>query len=337
VSARRSEHGGATLATAFVVLLAGSLLAAAVAEIARTELLVARDRRILARGLAAADACLARVVTDLPAGWDHETALAGADGIAGTADDGVQPAPTGCRAKLLPGPLGSVRPFLDVEITVPGGGRRLRAIVGAVPPPLPALVWAERANPLGFVTGRVELDGVDPARPDLPPLAAVGSPEDPGAVDAWFAATPAVSVVGATEAPRWAAAPPLGGILTARLGAHGAASVFAPAPSPPPVALHAVAGDLLVVTAGHGAGFLAVTGRLDIQADFAFSGIVAVSGGVRVASGATLRIAGGLWVGATGLDVAGTLVVRHDRAAADAVDALFRLPRPAAVAGLVDR
>src|SRR5204862_4609435 len=65
---RRREAGGATLATALIVLLAASLLGAAVAEIARTELVVAESRRTLARGLAAGDACLARAVATLPAG-----------------------------------------------------------------------------------------------------------------------------------------------------------------------------------------------------------------------------------------------------------------------------
>ena len=82
---------------------------------------------------------------------------------------------------------------------------------------------------------------------------------------------------------------------------------------------------------------LAVEGRLDIQADFAFSGIVAASGGVSVANGVTLQIRGGMWAGPPALNVAGELVVVHDRAAIDAVDGLFRLPRRAAVAGLVDR
>jgi hypothetical protein len=336
MSGRDTQRGGATLATAVVVLLAGTLLAAAVAEIARTELVVARDRRVLATGLAAVDACLAQVVAELPAGWDHATALDGVDGIGGTLDDGVLAAPPGCQATLVPGPLGARRPFLDVGVSVPGGGRRLRAVVGATPSPLPALVWAERASPLGLVAGRVELDGADPARPDLPPLPAIAAPDDPSAVDAWLAVTPGITVVAGTGMPEFAPRPPLGGILAARLDAQGASPVLVPAPAPPPFALHAVAGDLVIATTGNGAGFLAVTGRLDIQADFAFSGIVAVGGGVTVASGAAFRIAGGLWVGAPGLDVAGELVVHHDRAAIDAVEGLFRLPRRATVAGLVD-
>ena len=333
----RRDRGGATLATAVIVLLAGSLLAAAVAEIARTELVVARSRRITADGLAAADACLARVTAALPAGWDQTSALAGPDGIAGTVDDGMLPAPGGCAATLVPGPLGALRPFLDVAASVPGGGRRLRAIIGAAPAPLPALLWAESAAALGHVGGRVELDGVDPARPDLPALPALVSPDDPALADAWIAGTPGIFITGATARAEFAPAPRLRDTLSTRLIDHGALPAFTPAPTPPPLALHAVAGDLVIATAGYGTGVLAVDGRLDIQADFAFSGVVAASGGVGVASGATLRIGGGLWLGAPAFDVAGLLVVRHDRTAVDAVDARFRLPRRAAVAGVVDR
>ena len=298
---------------------------------------MAHGRRTTAEGLAAADSCLARVVATLPAGWDQADALAGADATMGTADDGVVAAPSGCTALLVPGPLGTARPFLDVAAAVPDGGRRLRAVVDGAPEPSPAVVWSTGGS-LGFVPGRVELDGVDPARTGLAALPAVASPGDPAAIDAWLAATPGVVVLGQTAAAAYAPAPPLaGGMLATRLVAAGAAPVFVAAPVPPPATLHLVPGDLTIATPGHGTGLLAVEGRLDIQADFAFSGVVVASGGVAVASGTTLRIAGSLWVGAPALDVAGTLAVRHDRAALDAADARFRLPRRAAVAGLMDR
>jgi hypothetical protein len=332
---RRREAGGATLATALIVLLAASLLGAAVAEIARTELVVAESRRTLARGLAAGDACLARAVATLPAGWDQAAALAGADGVAGTGDDGVLAAPAGCVARLVPGPLGAMRPFLDVAVGVAGGGRRLRAIVGRSPAPVPALVWTESAA-LGTVVGAVTLDGTDPARPDLAPLAAVATPDDPTTVDAWFAATPGVGLIGATPAPVVAPAPPLPATRL-RLTAGGALPTFAPSATPPVAGLAATAGDLAIVTPGFGAGVLHVDGRLDIQADFAFSGIVAARGGVVVASGATFDVRGGLWLGVPSFDVAGHVVVRHDRAAIDAADALFTLPRPAVADGVLDR
>ena len=60
-------------------------------------------------------------------------------------------------------------------------------------------------------------------------------------------------------------------------------------------------------------------------------------GGLRVAGGATLTVAGTLWVdGAPGLDVAGRAIVRHDETALEAVDALLPLPRRAAVVGVED-
>lgn len=332
---RRRDAGGATLATALILLLAGSLLAAAVAEVARTELVVARSRRTLARGLAAADACLARTVSALAADWDRSAALAGADAIAGTADDGVLPAPPGCTAVLAAAPLGPARPFLDVTATVDGGGRRLRALVAAAAPPVPGLVWAMGAA-LGTVTGTLALDGVDPARVDLPPLDGIATPDDPTAVDAWLAASPGVSLAGTTGTPSFAPAPPLDRTRT-RLVAGGATPSFSPSGAPTAAMLAAVSGDLAVTSPGFGAGVLYVDGRLDIQADFAFSGIVAVRGGVVVASGATFDVRGGLWLGAAALDVRGRVLVRHDRAALDAADALFRLPRPAVVAGVLDR
>jgi hypothetical protein len=332
---RGSKGGAATLGTAIIVLLAGSVLAAAVADIARTELAITRDRRVLAHGLAAADRCLARIVASLPAGWDHAVALAGADGVVNTADDGVLVAPSGCSATLLPGSLGALRPFLDVAAAVLGGRRRLRAIVGAAPRPLPAVVWTSSGTALGFVTGRVDLNGLDAARPDLTALPAIASPDDPSLVDAWLAGTPGVTV-GGTTAPEYSPAPPFAALL-ARLRGQGAGPMFVPAPALPAAGLYAVAGDLTIASPGFGAGVLAVEGRLDIQADFAFSGIVAASGGVGVANGVTLRILGGLWAGTPALNVAGELVVLHDAAAVDAADALFRLPRRALVAGLVDR
>jgi hypothetical protein len=147
---------------------------------------------------------------------------------------------------------------------------------------------------------------------------------------------PGVVLAGGTTPPIHAPPPPLLEIA-ARLTAAGANPIFVPATGTPPPALYVVAGDLTVATAGAGAGVLYVDGRLDIQADFAFSGIVAARGGVGVASGATLRIAGGVWAGSPAFDVSGDAGVRHDRAALDAAEALFPFPRRAAVAGLVDR
>ncbi len=331
---RAGQRGAVALATALVVVLVATLLGAAVADVARLELVLAQSRRTLGRGLAAADACLARVVAALPAGWDQASALAGPDAIAGTADDGLVAAPAGCTAVLTPGPLGALRPFVDVAATVPGGGRRLRALVAPRRDPTPAAVWAT-GSALGTVSGRLAIDGVDPGRPDLAPLPAIATPDDPAAVDAWLAAT-AGATVSATPRPAWTPSPPMVAIAS-RLVAAGALSGFTPAVAMPPPTLAVVAGDATIATPGAGAGVLYVDGRLDITADFAFNGVVAARGGVHVASGVHVQIAGSLWLGTPAFDVAGDVAVRHDRAALDAADAVFRLPRPATVAGLVDR
>jgi hypothetical protein len=335
-TATRRERGGVALPASLVVLLVGLVVGAAVAEVARTELMLARSRRALMRGLAAADACLARVASAFPAGWDFAPTLLGPDATGGTADDGVVTAPSGCAARLQPGAGGAVRPFLDVTATVLDGRRRLRALVARAEPPSPAVVWAASAAALGVVSGRLLIDGVDPARPDLPPLAAIATPDDPAAVDAWIAATSGVAIPSPTRHPEFAPVPVLTA-MAARFAALGAPTAFAPDVAPPAPSLHAVPGDLVVATAGFGTGLLYVDGRLDIRADFAFNGVVVARGGLSVASGATLTVSGSLWVGAPAFDVRGDAIVRHDRAALDAADGLDRLPRRAIVVGLVDR
>lgn len=333
---RDHECGGVAVAAALLVLMAASLLAAAVAEIARTELVLAQHRRTFARGLVAADACLAQVAATLPAGWDYRATLVGADAVAGTADDGMVPSPNGCSAQLVAGPLGATRPLLDVTASVPSGGRRLRAVVAPAPSPVPAVVWATGAAGLGSVTGRLVIDGVDAARADLRPLAGLASSDDPALVDAWLTASPGVSFVGATAAAEYAPAPPLLAV-SSRLVAVGALPAFAPSPAAPPPTLHAVSGDLVIAGPGVGAGVLCVDGRLDIGADFAFNGVVAATGGIYVASGVVARVAGAVWVGTPAFDVRGELLVVHDRAALDAAAALAPFPRRSSIAGLVDR
>jgi hypothetical protein len=125
--------------------------------------------------------------------------------------------------------------------------------------------------------------------------------------------------------------------IASRLVGAGALTGFTPAAVMPPPTLALVAGDAAITTRGTGAGVLYVDGRLDITTDFAFNGVVAARGGVHVASGVRVQIAGGLWLGTLAFDVAGDVDIRHDRAALDAADALFRFPRPATIAGLVDR
>ena len=87
-----------------------------------------------------------------------------------------------------------------------------------------------------------------------------------------------------------------------------------------------------------GAGLLFVDGWLEVRGSLAFEGVVVVTGGLRVAPGATLAVDGGLWlgVGSPTLTVEGVLVLHHDPAAIAAADAVLPLPRRAVVTGARD-
>ena len=91
MSHRRHQQGVALPAALIVVAVAGAV-SAAVATLARTELVLARNREAATRALAAADACLASITVGLPAGWDFDGPMAGDDGLPGTADDGLRAA-----------------------------------------------------------------------------------------------------------------------------------------------------------------------------------------------------------------------------------------------------
>ncbi|MGH7896008.1 MAG: hypothetical protein ACREQL_15155 [Candidatus Binatia bacterium] len=337
MSARPGDRGIAVPA-ALLTLLVATLVSATVAELARTELGVARDRRIAAEALTTADACVAAVAATLPAGWDYVSVLAGPDGVAGTSDDGIVAAPPGCSARLTPGPGGARRPYLDAVVTVPGGGRAVRAILArAVHPPTPSVLWARDAASLGGVSGALALDGVDARRPEASPLPGIASGADPTLADAWLAANPSVTLAAATGTAAHAPPPPIADLAALLLGLVGWTPIVV-APGPPAPTLQATSGDLVIATPGFGAGLLYVEGRLDIRADFSFSGLVVAVGGVRLASGATFAVDGAVWVGgAPALDLAGSATMRYGLAALEAVDALVPLPRRAAVVGLEDR
>jgi hypothetical protein len=336
----RAGHGAALPGALVLVALAG-IVSAAVATLARTELALVRHRDAAAHALAAADACLAAVAADLPVGWAFDAVVAGPDGISGTADDGARAAPADCSAWLMPAPGAPLPPraLLAVDAAGGGGRRRLEAVVArAVVPAVPALLWIADPASLATVDGRLELAGADAARPAALPLAPIAAPGDPAVLDAWLAAQAGrVDVAPAGTVPLRAAAPPLGE-LAARLRVAGAAAggtlVVA---GVPPLALTLVPGDLIAPPVARGRGLLFVDGRLDIGGTFEFSGVIVASGGIRVASGARLDVAGAVWLGAG----AALLVDGEARVAAraddiESADGLLPLPRRAVLAGLHD-
>jgi hypothetical protein len=105
----------------------------------------------------------------------------------------------------------------------------------------------------------------------------------------------------------------------------------------PPLALTLVTGDLVVGSPMAGRGLLVVTGLLDIQGSFQFSGVVVASAGIRVAAAGRLDVAGNVWLGAgAALVVDGDARVVAQADALDAADGLLRLPRRALLASLRD-
>ncbi len=342
---RRPTRGATALPAALAAVAVSAALTAAVAELSRIEVLVARQRRTAASALAAADACLAEVMAAIPSGWDLGALLIGRDGVAGTADDGVLAAPAGCRvsARAAPGPIDPPRVLLTVTGRASGGLRTLEALAGRDPSPTPAaLLWLGEAPAPGTVTGVLRLDGGDPAQPMEPHWAGVAAPADPAALDTWVSGeAPHLAATLDTGSPITASPPPLAA-LAARLhaatatGAEALVSSSAPTPS-----LAVVASDLTVPGTLHGAGLLLVEGVLDVGGSLDFSGVLVASGGVRVAAGARLTVTGALWLGAPAppgqpLLVDGDLAVRSDRAAVAAADRLLTLPRRAVVLGLLD-
>jgi hypothetical protein len=332
---------GSALPSALAAVALTAVLAAALADVARTELLLARARRTAAQALAAADACLARVIAELPVGWDFGAALRGPDGIAGTGDDGVLAAPAGCAATARPA-AGAAMPPTRLELTIDAqaasGRRRLQALVGrSREPGAPALLWLADATALAAPGGRtIALDGRDPRDPSARAWAAAAAPGDPDVLDAWLAAGAALAP--GTATPIVAVPPPLAALAARAAAAAGAGGLVGTGtPSP---AITFVAGDLSVAAPAAGAGVLVVDGVLEVAAPLDFSGVVVATRGVHVAAGASLTVRGALWLGASPgaspLLATGRVTVARDPGALATADALLALPRPATLLGVQD-
>lgn len=330
------SRGSTALPATLIALVVSVVLTAALADLARTELAVGRQRRTAAVALAAADRCLAGTLATLPIGWDFGGVLAGPDGVAGTVDDGRVALAAPCTAIAAAAPGAALPPRVQVTVTADtGDGRRaLEAVVGrAGAPGVPALVWLADPTVLGPVGGVLTLDGRLPGDPPGSRWASLGAPAPPAALDGWIAAQGGrVAVTG--DAPIVAGPPPLAA-LAARVRAAGATGALAAAGPVAPALIHAP-GDLVVGAPRVGAGLLLVEGTLDIQSTLEFNGVIVAVGGMRVAAGATLGVGGALWLGGPVFEVAGAVVAGRDDAAVASADALLRLPRRPALLGLHD-
>jgi hypothetical protein len=331
------SRGSTALPAALAALAVSAALGAAIAELTRIEVVIARHRRAATAALLATDTCAAEVITALPVAWDFGDLLRGPDGVAGTADDGVIAAPPGCAATFVapPGPAVPPRALLQLEARAGGGRRLAEALVGRDRmPAVPTLLWLGAPPPP--VAGSITLDGVDADDPATAAWSGLAAPDDPEALDLWLAGQAGAVVLAGGTAPPLEASPPPFAALRDRLraaGPAGAESLVTGGPPPPGLAL--VDGDLAVTTALRGAGLLLVAGSLDIQASLDFTGIVIASGGLRVGRGGSFAVSGAVWTGPS-LVVDGTLAIRHGEAAIAAADGLLPLPRRAVLLGQRD-
>ncbi len=230
---RISPRGVSSLPAALAALAVSVSFTAALADLTRTEVILARFRRAATAALAAADGCLAGLVAATPPGWDFDAALAGPDGVAATPDDGTLVAPAGCSAtaRRPPGAATPARLLVTVDAAAAGGRRRLEAIVGrSRAPGVPALLWLGGAPAAGTIAGTLDVDGTDAADATAAALAALAAPADPVSLDAWLAGEGSHVATHGTAPPLTAPSAPLAALL-GRLVAAGAGDVGALPPA----------------------------------------------------------------------------------------------------------
>src|SRR5205823_2892580 len=154
--ARRAQHpdrapdgamtrGSTALPAALATLAVSAALGAAVAELARIEVVLAEQRRAASVALAACDACAAEAIAALPVGWDFDPLLAGPDGRTGTADDGA--------AASASAGLGAPDDPDALDRWLAGEGARVVSSARTLPalrsPPPPLVALAERMRTAG--------------------------------------------------------------------------------------------------------------------------------------------------------------------------------------------
>jgi hypothetical protein len=337
----RRHAAGSALVAALAAVLVAVVLGAAVADLARTQLGLARLRRAAATALAAVDGCAAEVAAGLPLGWDFGAVLLGPDAVPGTADDGVLPTPPDCEglASAAPGPSDPPRLLAVLEATRSGGRRTIEVVYRRAPTPgPPALVWLSDPSDVGWVSGTLGMDGRVTGRPGWASLAAPG---EPTLLDAWLGGQGgAVTASADTGLPIWAPSPDLAGVVAAAIAAGPLAPGTGLLGSPPAAAAVTFApGNLSVTVPRWAAGALVVEGHLDVEAPLVVTGLLVATGGVRIAPAGSLSVAGAIWLGNGAPDpllVQGAADLRADEPALQAAAGLLALPHQARVAGRRD-
>jgi hypothetical protein len=366
------QRGTALLTTLGLMLLLLPLGAYVLLQ-CRTDLMIERNFRYEIEAFYVAEAGLHHAVADIRPAWSFDGVLAGPDGIAGTADDGLFPFTEGAPLDFPFPPFRyevHVTPLAEAGVSVisRGSGRNgATKVVGAMVARSP-LVWTPAALYGQRAVGRIDLgdgrflvSGFDHRMGDSPP-------EPTGTADP----VPALgsSHADAEETVRRG----LSNELAARfVGPGGPPSIATTAAvevtavvaeiarradclrlteisagEPPPLGtadaprLAVVSGDVDVVGRVSGNGVLVVEGRLRVTGQFEYAGLVVALGGILFDSSSDVVVAGALWHAASGdeaLQLHGAGAVVYSSQALARVDTAFPalLPHAAIVTGWLEQ
>ena len=345
-----SDQRGQALISALLTTAVLLPLGAFAVMQARLDAQLAQRTRTAAETLAVAESGLEHALAELGRDPRYERLLLGADGRAGTSDDGEFPFATPPPAAFPAAPFRyEVRvAAIDaehLELTARGVGpfgavRAVAAALRRAALPYFAGAVASDAPLLELQLGdgwRLEGATSDTTHPAVPALAVRG--EDVAA--AVLAALPAGAAArllgpGATPSLRATAIPSGAALIEAARQRSDVRSVIGTVGGGLGDGLFLSPGALRLSDAS-GSGILLVDGPLELGGAVSFAGRIVVNGDVRGDAGATVAIDGGLLQGAAGraLVLRGTGMVRYDARIAAALGAAYPtlLPRPAQITG----
>jgi len=335
------QRGSALTATlaATAVLLP---LAAFAVLLTRLDFYVHDNTRAQTEVFYVAEAGLEHALADIARGESLEQLLAGPDGNAGSADDGIFPFREGRPGPFPHAPLGYE---VQVEransqllrlVSVGSGARHARATVEALvaadsAPYVPAPLYAPGVG--GIALGDFQVSGFDRGAADTPALPALGvdSAETASTLRSHLSADTGSRLVGDGGSPSIAAVDSIGltGLIQT-FGADGRVVRIDPAALPSPAQLGTTGAPQLTVLVGtptltgsvQGVGVLVAPDGLEVEGSLTFEGLVLVGGDTTFSASSTVHVDGAFWVDGVNLILAfeGQGAMTADRAAVRAAD-----------------
>ncbi|MFI5398846.1 MAG: pilus assembly PilX N-terminal domain-containing protein [Candidatus Binatia bacterium] len=366
-----TQRGTALVVTLGIIMVLLPLGAYLVLQ-CRTDLMIQRNFRNEVEAFYVAEAGLEHAVAEIRPDQSFDEVLAGPDGVAGTADDGLFPFSEGATRDFPYSPF-----HYDVQVTRTAtnslsilsratGKDGATKVVGALVSRSPlaftpaALYVQSNMGRMELGTGTFLLSGFDHGLGDAPenasgigaPVPALGGPnrDAESALRNHLPGESAQRFLGAGGPPSIVVTPPFdAGALASRFADQPQCARFGAVtcgesmglgtPQVPQISV--VTGDVDVQGRFTGNGILIVHGTLHVSGTFDFTGIVIAMGGLVFDSSSNVEIAGALWQGVTEderLRLLGTGAIMYSSRALAGVDDAFPglLPHAAVVTGWVE-